>query len=249
MTARLVVLAGRPEPVADAVVWARTPVRVLAPAPGWVWVLPAGTGPVGMDRVVDEVSAVAPALLVTVTTWRSELQVWREEKLVRALAWEAGTVSGLDSDESRAAAGDLALLVAEADRAALARQLAGPRPGVEAWRDVVDLLGLPVPAGFVDLPADELLPGQGSVVHARGFLEAARMPATARPEEAPGRTPRPVSLVRALAAVVVVLACGSAVVTRTWWPILVGVAAVAAAIAFVGHAGSGRRPDTRPRDG
>ena len=67
MTARLVVVASADAGhVGDAMRWARTPVRV-APAAGWVWVLPHAEGAVAMDRVVEEASDVAPALLVTVT--------------------------------------------------------------------------------------------------------------------------------------------------------------------------------------
>ncbi len=256
MTARLVVVASADAGhVGDAMRWARTPVRVVAPAAGWVWVLPHGEGAVAMDRVVEEASDVAPALLVTVTPWRSELQLWRAEKRVRTLEWAAGTVSGLDSEDSVAAATDLADLFVpdhadHADRAglvrALSRQLAGPRPGTGAWRDVVDLLQLPVPAGFADLPATELAAGQGRVVHATGWIDAARAPTAAqedarrRTDEAFARAPRSVSRIRTVAVVAAALAAWLTASSRSWIPLVVLAVVLAGCLVAAARVGSGR---------
>jgi hypothetical protein len=240
--------------VGDAMRWARTPVRVVAPAAGWVWVLPHGEGAVAMDRVVEEASDVAPALLVTVTPWRSELQLWCAEKPVRTLEWAAGTVAGLDSEDSVAAATDLAdLLVPDhTDRAglvrALSRQLAGPRPGTGAWRDVVDLLQLPVPAGFVDLPAGELAAGQGLVVHARGWIDAARTPTAAQEDarrhtdEPPARAPGTVARIRTVAVVAIALAAWVAASSRSWIPLVVGAVVLAGCLVAAARISSGRGP-------
>ena len=246
MTARLVLVATPSvEAVSDAMAWARTPVRVVAATGGWVWVLPTGDGPVAMDRVVDEASDVAPALLVTVTRWRSELQLWRDEKPVRTLAWAAGTVSGLDPEDAGAAARDLMGLVAAPDREEervarlrdLTRRLTGPRPGVGAWRDVVDLLGLPVPAGFTDLAPHELVPGQGQVVHTTGLLDAARTATAAerRASEALARTPRGVLRLRTTAVVAGGLGAWLSVSSGSWVPLLVAAAVVALTIALAGR--------------
>lgn len=260
MTARLVVVASADAgQVRDAMRWARTPVRVVAPTAGWVWVLPHGEGSVAMDRVVEEASDVAPALLVTVTPWRSELQLWRAEKPVRTLEWAAGTVSGLDSDESVAVATDLAdLLVADHDdRAglvrALSRQLAGPRPGTGAWRDVVDLLQLPVPAGFADLPAAELAAGQGRVVHATGWIDAARVPtaaeedATRRTDLALARAPRSVTRLRTVAVVAAALAAWLTASSRSWIPLAVGAVVLTGCLVAAARISSGGGPG-RPVD-
>ncbi len=254
MTARLVVVASADAGhVGDAMRWARTPVRVVAPAAGWVWVLPHGEGSVAMDRVVEEASDVAPALLVTVTPWRSELQLWRAEKRVRTLEWAAGTVGGLDSEDSVAAATDLVdLLVPDHDDhaglvQALSRQLAGPRPGTGAWRDVVDLLQLPVPAGFVDLPAAELAAGQGRVVHATGWIDAARAP-TAVQEDA-RRPPRTIALIRTVAVVATALAAWLTVSSRSWVPLAVGAVVLAGCLVAAARIGSGRGASRAVDDG
>jgi hypothetical protein len=262
VTARLVVVAsGDPGQVGDAMLWARTPVRVVTPTPGWVWLLPHGEGPVAMDRVVEEASDVAPALLVTVTPWRSELQLWRGEKPVRTLAWESGTVSGLDSDESMAAASDLVELLAgqASDPAALvralSRQLAGPRPGTAAWRDVVDLLQIPVPAGFVELRAAELAAGQGRVVHTTGLLDAVRTPTAAeedakrRTDEALARAPRAVARIRTTAVVATALAAWLTASSRSWIPLAVGAVVLTGCLVAAARISSGRGPGRPPDEG
>jgi hypothetical protein len=200
-----------------------------------------------MDRVVAAASAVGASVLVTVTPWRSELQVWRGGEQLRVLAWQAGTVGGLDSDEAVAAAADLASLEDGVDRPALARQLAGPRPGVDAWRDVVAVLGLPLPEGFPELADDELAPGEGSVVHAGASPGPAAGPRA--DEEALSRAPRLVAAARATAVVAGAAGCWLSVSMRSWAPLVGGVVVVAAAIALVGFIGSGRGPGRPPTAG
>lgn len=252
MIARLVLVASRDAgPVQDAMQWARTPVRVCAAATGWVWVLPHGTGPVAMDRVAKEASDVGVTVLVTVTPWRSELQLWHRGSQVRALAWEAGAVSGLDPAESGAAATELVTLLVAPDpgHAALvqhlARQLSGPRHGVSAWRDVVDLLSLPVPAGFEDLPAEELVPGRGRVVHTTSLREAVRAPTAA--EEAMESEPRVRSRLRGVAGVVSVIAVWLSVSQVSWVPAVVGAVVVCGCALAIAASGARRAPGRVPR--
>lgn len=173
MTARLVLAVGAHAGVAERARWARTPVRVVeSPAPGWVWVLPDAPT-TALDRAAEETSEHGDALLLSVGEWRSELQVWRREHRVLALGWEPGGASGLEREAAVAAAEVLAAVVSGVDVRALALLLSGPRSGTGAWRDLVEHLRLPLPPGFPDTPADELLPGLGERVSTTGLLEAA----------------------------------------------------------------------------
>lgn len=173
MTARIIVAAGATEALVEALRWARTPVRVVeSGSPGWVWVLPDAVAS-ALDRAVEEVSTDGAALLITVGEWRSELQLWRSEQRVLVLGWESGGATGLDHEDAVSAATELAGFVTGVDARALALLLAGPRPGTGAWRDVVDLLGIPLPQGFPERPPEEILPGRGEHVSTTGLLEAA----------------------------------------------------------------------------
>lgn len=149
MIRQVLAVAGHPERVARAVVWARTPVRVApATTPGWTWVAPdpgtAGTPPMG--KVADEASAAGTAVLVTVTPQRSEVQVWRDEKQVGVLGVDTGRVRTLDHGDAVGLARRMLAVLPRADERAVVAVLRAPGTPRQAWRALVEALGVPLPS-------------------------------------------------------------------------------------------------------